>query len=132
MVSRAKLGSNRISNLCLGCGKCNIAKGTKDIRDFLKKKPDLLKKLLSQAKAPLRDAAAVNTTRWELFRQLQVFGLPIECGSGGLTKFNRSTRELTKTHWIDATSVGKSKPEVDMNVRYLLLLNTDNVLDRRN
>jgi|SRR5205807_1951816 len=126
MVSRAKLGSNRISNLCLACGKCNIAKGTKDIRDFLKKKPDLLKKLLSQAKAPLRDAAAVNTTRWELFRQLQVFGLPIECGSGGLTKFNRSTRELPKTHWIDAACVGKSTPEVVKIVGIRPLLITAN------
>ena len=112
MVPRAHFGSDRIWNLCLACEKCNIAKGTKDIRDFLKKKQDLLKKLLSQAKAPLRDAAAVNTTRWELFRQLHVFGLPIECGSGGLTKFNRSMRELPKTHWIDAACVGKSTPEV--------------------
>jgi 5-methylcytosine-specific restriction endonuclease McrA len=108
---RANGGSHRICNLCLACEKCNISKGTKDIRDFLKKKPDLLKKILFQAKAPLRDAAAVNTTRWELFRQLQVFGLPIECGSGGLTKFNRSTRGLPKTHWIDAACVGESTPE---------------------
>jgi 5-methylcytosine-specific restriction endonuclease McrA len=109
---RAKGGSNRISNLCLACEKCNLAKGTKDVKDFLKKKPDLLKKILSQAKAPLKDAAAVNATRWELFRRLETLGLPIECGSGGLTKFNRTTRELAKTHWLDAACVGKSTPEV--------------------
>jgi hypothetical protein len=111
MVPRAKLGSNRISNLCLACDKCNKAKGTKDIAVFLKKKPELLKKIEALAKAPLRDAAAVNTTRWELFYRLGSLGLPIECGSGGLTKFNRSTRELPKTHWIDAACVGKSTPE---------------------
>jgi hypothetical protein len=111
MVPRAKLGSNRISNLCLACDKCNKAKGTKDIAVFLKKKPELLKKILAQAKASLRDAAAVNTTRWELFYRLESLGLPIECGSGGLTKFNRSTRELPKTHWIDAACVGESTPE---------------------
>ncbi len=111
MVPRAKLGSNRVSNLCLACEKCNIAKGTKDIQDFLKKKPDLLKRILAQAKAPLKDTSAVNATRWELFRQLQTLGLPLECGSGGLTKYNRTTRELPKTHWLDATCVGKSTPE---------------------
>jgi len=111
MVPRAKLGSNRISNLCLACDKCNKAKETKDIAVFLKKKPELLKKILAQAKAPLRDAAAVNTTRWELFYRLESLRLPIECGSGGLTKFNRTTRELPKTHWIDAACVGKSTPE---------------------
>ena len=91
IVPRAKLGTNRISNLCLACEKCNKAKGTKDIKDFLKKKPDLLKKILAQAKAPLKDAAAVNATRWELFRCLQGFGLPIECGSGGLTSLTGQT-----------------------------------------
>jgi len=108
---RAKSGSHRIWNLCLACEKCNIAKGTKDIRDFLKKKPELLKKILAQAKASFTDAAAVNSTRKELEQRLEVLGLPIECGSGGLTKFNRTARELPKTHWLDAACVGKSTPE---------------------
>jgi 5-methylcytosine-specific restriction endonuclease McrA len=111
IVPRAKGGSNSVSNLCLACDKCNTAKGTRDIKDFLKKKPDLLKKILEQAKAPLGDAAAVNSTRWELFSRLQALGLPIECGSGGLTKYNRTTREHPKTHWLDAACVGKSTPE---------------------
>ena len=109
---RARSGSHRIWNLCLACEKCNIAKGTKEIRDFLKKKPELLKKILAQAKASFTDAAAVNSTRKELEQRLEILGLPIECGSGGLTKYNRTARELPKTHWIDAACVGKSTPEV--------------------
>ncbi len=116
IVPRAKGGSNRVSNLCLSCEKRNLAKGTKNIEEFLKKKPDLLKKIEAFAKAPLKDAAAVNATRWELFRRLQGFGLPIECGSGGLTKFNRTNRKLSKTHWLDAACVGKSTPAV-LNIR---------------
>jgi len=111
IIPRAKGGSNRVSNLCLACEKCNTAKGTKDLKDFLKKKPDLLKKILVQAKAPLKDAAAVNSTRKELHLRLEALGFPIECGSGGLTKYNRTRRELPKTHWIDAACVGKSTPE---------------------
>ena len=53
----------------------------------------------------------MNATRWELFWQLQGTGLPIECGSGGLTKFNRTVRRLPKTHWCDAACVGTSTPE---------------------
>lgn len=109
--SRAKGGSNRISNLTLACEKCNTAKGTLDIAVFLKKKPEVLKRIQAQAQAPLKDAAAVNSTRWALFERLKATDLPVECGSGGLTKFNRTTRGLPKEHWIDAACVGGSTPE---------------------
>jgi hypothetical protein len=70
----------------------------------------LLQKLLTQAKAPLKDAAAVNVTRWALYWRVQALGLPVECGSGGLTKYNRMQRDLPKAHWCDAACVGKSTP----------------------
>jgi 5-methylcytosine-specific restriction endonuclease McrA len=109
---KAKGGTNRVSNLCLACEKCNQKKGTQDVTVFLKKKPVLLAKIQAQAKAPLKDATAVNATRWILFERLQRFGLPVECGSGGLTKFNRTQRGLPKTHWLDAACVGRSTPEL--------------------
>jgi 5-methylcytosine-specific restriction endonuclease McrA len=108
---RAKGGSDRLSNLCLACEKCNLAKGTQDIAVFLAKKPEGLKRIQAQAKAPLKDAAAVNATRWALYERLQALGLPVECGTGGRTKFNRVTRGLEKTHWHDAVCVGASTPE---------------------
>jgi 5-methylcytosine-specific restriction endonuclease McrA len=110
--ARANAGTNQISNLTLACEQCNSAKGTQPIEQFLKKKPELLKKLLAQAKAPLKDAAAVNATRWSLYERLKQIGLPVECGSGGLTKFNRTQRAFPKTHWLDASCVGKRTPEV--------------------
>jgi hypothetical protein len=44
------------------------------------------------------------------YERLQECGLPLECASGGLTKFNRLTRSPPKEHWIDAACVGKSTP----------------------
>ena len=106
IVPRAKNGSNRVSNLCLACESCNHKKGTLDIEIFLAKKPDILKKILSQAKRPLRDAAAVNSTRWALFNALKTTVLPVATGSGGLTKFNRIRLGLEKRHYLDAACVG--------------------------
>jgi 5-methylcytosine-specific restriction endonuclease McrA len=103
---KAKGGTNRISNLCLACSKCNRKKGTSALQDFLSKKPELLKKIQVQAKRPLQDAAAVNSTRWKLFEVLNSTDLPVLTGSGGLTKFNRVRLELPKAHWIDAACVG--------------------------
>lgn len=108
--SRAKGGSNRVSNLCLACEPCNVKKGTQDIAIFLAHKPEVLARILTYAKAPLKDAAAVNATRWSLYSRLHVLGRPIESGTGGRTKYNRMTRGLAKAHWLDATCVGASTP----------------------
>jgi 5-methylcytosine-specific restriction endonuclease McrA len=111
IVAKSKGGSNRVTNLTLACRKCNETKGNLPVEQFLKKKPDLLSKILRQTKASLKDATAVNATRWELYRRLQSTGLPVEVGTGGRTKFNRKTRGIEKHHWTDAACVGASTPE---------------------
>ena len=111
IVARSKGGSNRVSNLTLACHSCNQAKGNQPVEEFLKHKPNILKQVRASAKKSLADAAAVNATRWELYRQLQATGLPVEISSGGRTKYNRHRLSLPKTHWLDAACVGKSTPE---------------------
>lgn len=103
---KASGGTNRIGNLALACEECNGKKGTQPIEVFLKEKPDVLKKILAQAKRPLKDATAVNATRWALFGRLKGMGFPVEAGSGGRTKFNRCRQGYPKAHWIDAACVG--------------------------
>jgi 5-methylcytosine-specific restriction endonuclease McrA len=103
---RSKGGSDKVSNLTLACHSCNQAKGSRDVKEFLSSKPDVLQRVLSQIKAPLKDAAAVNATRWRLFATLKATGLPVATGSGGQTKFNRVRLGLPKTHWVDAACVG--------------------------
>ena len=104
--SKACGGSNRVSNLALACQPCNQKKGAQDVRVFLAKDSKRLDRILAQAKRPLRDAAAVNTTRWALFNAIKAAGLPVTTGSGGLTKYNRVQLGIPKTHALDAVCVG--------------------------
>ncbi len=106
IVPKSKGGSNRLSNLCLACHACNSKKGNQSIETFLEKKPALLQKITLKAKQPLKDAAAVNSTRFALANQLKASKLPVELSSGGRTKFNRIQLSIPKTHALDAACVG--------------------------
>ena len=108
---RSRGGSNRVSNLVIACRACNEAKANQPIETFLAGKPELLARIQAQLETPLADAAAVNSTRWRLYEEVQSFGLPVEIGSGGRTRWNRTRLGLPKHHWIDAAAVGASMPE---------------------
>jgi hypothetical protein len=105
IIPKSRGGTDRVSNLTLACKKCNQEKGNKTVAEYG------FPQIETRGKQPLKDAAAVNSTRWRLFERLKSFGLLVETASGGLTKFNRTKRELPKAHWIDAACVGKSTPE---------------------
>ncbi len=121
IVPKSRSGSNRISNLCIACVSCNQAKSNLDIKEFLAGSPSLLKRILAQAKAPLKDAAAVNSTRWKLFNALKDTGLLVTTGTGGQTKFNRTQQELPKRHYLDAAMVGNT-PKLEILTNQPLLI----------
>jgi hypothetical protein len=70
---------------------------------------------LAQAKAPLKDAAAVNATRYAIGHAIRAFGLPTAFWSGGRTKCNRTQQGYPKDHFIDAACVGESGASVMIN-----------------
>jgi hypothetical protein len=105
LLPRTRGGPTRASNLAPACHPCNQKKGTRTAAEFGHPEVE------ARATAPLRDAAAVNSTRWALFHRLQALGLPLETGSGGRTKWNRHERGMPKTHWLDAAAVGATTPE---------------------
>ncbi len=119
---KSKGGTDRVSNLTLACHDCNQAKGNQNIKDFLKGKSDLANRILKLAKTPLKDAAAVNSTRWKLFNSLKELGLPVETGTGGLTKFNRKRLKVPKSHWQDAACVGQVPDNLVFRINQPLLI----------
>jgi len=107
VVPKAKGGSDRISNLTLACHRCNQKKSDRNIETFVTN-TRRLQRILARLKQPLRDAAAVNATRYAIGRILKTTNLPTAFWSGGRTKMNRIAQEYEKDHWIDAACVGES------------------------
>ena len=61
IVPKSRGGTNRVSNLTIACHPCNQAKGNQVAAEFGHPQ------VQQQAKAPLKDATAVNATRWALY-----------------------------------------------------------------
>ena len=113
---KSRGGSNRVSNLTLACESCNQKKGTQTAAEFG------FLKLEAKAKKPLRDAAAVNATRFAVLKVLKETGLEVEVGTGGRTKCNRISQGYPKSHWLDAACVGESGANVRAKAEQQILL----------
>ena len=100
ITPRSRGGSERIDNLCLACTPCNAAKGTHMAAEFG------FPQIQARAKAPLRDAAAVNSTCSVLCACLEDAGFSIPTWTGGRTHWNRARFKVPKTHALDALCVG--------------------------
>lgn len=136
---KSRGGSDRVSNLALACHPCNETKGKQPLETFLAQdagrrrraqahakawagsdpvrqkarrqwETSRLTRIHAQRKAPLKDAASMNATRWRLYDALKATGLPVEGGSGGRTKKQRIDHGLPKEHYYDALCVGPSTP----------------------
>lgn len=116
IVPRSSGGSDRISNLTLSCNPCNIKKGNRTAAEF--GHPEVQ----AQAQKPLKDAAAVNATRYATGNALKTLGLPVSFCTGGRTKFNRTLQGYPKAHWIDAACAAGSGTQVRLDPTMPVLL----------
>ena len=105
IVPKSRGGADRASNLTIACNPCNQKKGNQTAAEFGHPQ------VQEQARRPLRDAAMMNATRFAVRDMLQRFCLPLELGTGGRTKYNRTRSGLDKSHWADAACVGESTPQ---------------------
>lgn len=94
---KSRGGTDRVGNLAIACQTCNKAKDDLTPAEWVESlrgsqreidhvRAERCPGVRARAKAPLRDAAAVNATRWAIYRILIQTGLPVETGTGGRTK----------------------------------------------
>jgi hypothetical protein len=105
LIPESRGGPTRADNLTPACHDCNQRKGNRTASEYG------FPQLMDRVKQPLKDAAAVNSVRWAIWRRLAATGLPLEVGTGGRTKWNRKRLLWPKTHWGDAAAVGASTPD---------------------
>lgn len=113
IVPKSRGGSDRVSNLTLACRACNQAKGNRTAEEFGHAE------VQAKAKLPLKDAAAVDTTRYAILNGLREMGLAVRAWTGGRTKYNRIRFGIPKTHALDALCVGDIVGVSDWNAPVL-------------
>ena len=102
IVPKARGGSDRVSNLCLACQNCNMAKGTQTAAEFGHPQ------VQAQAKIPLKDAAHVSSIKTRVIHDLQAIFAErqVRITYGYETKYKRTQGlGLPKSHTNDAVAI---------------------------
>ncbi|NNN12386.1 MAG: HNH endonuclease [Acidimicrobiaceae bacterium] len=126
---KSRNGSNHVSNVTRACIPCNQSKDAIELSTWLASRfpynaDAIVKRVLWHAKSPLKDAAAVNPTRWALCRALQATGSPVCTGTGGQTKWNRHQFRSSKSHSLIAICVGQVNRVVPYPSRVIITKTT--------
>lgn len=111
-------GSNRIGNLVIACHACNTDKNNHAPATWMahcaakgdklnKARAANMQRILAGYRPSLRDAAAVNATRYAVGRVIKAIIDDVTFWSGGRTKKNRVSQGYEKDHWLDAACVGE-------------------------
>ena len=127
VIPKSKGGTDSLNNLVLSCETCNQAKGSQDVKSFLKGKPSVLKRVKEHLGANYKDAAHMNSIRWYVMNNLldmsESLDATFKIGFGSTTKQNRLSLGLPKDHWIDAAVCTKdgNTVKVEPNLKPLII-----------
>jgi 5-methylcytosine-specific restriction endonuclease McrA len=134
IVPRALGGSNRLANHVISCRTCNEDKGALHPNAWAQlcmQRGDKLnqtryqnmQRILAGYRPTLKDAAAVNASRYAVGGVIKHFIADTQFWSGGRTKKNRSEQHYQKDHWIDAACIGDKGSAVELLCSNILIAN---------
>lgn len=134
VVPRALDGSNRLANHVISCRACNEDKGSLHPNAWAQlcsqrggklnaTRARNMQRILAGYRPSLKDASAVNATRYAVGGVIKCLLPDTQFWSGGLTKKNRSDQGYHKDHWIDAACVGEKGGAVSLLCDVVLMAN---------
>lgn len=132
IMPKALGGTDRVGNLVIACKTCNEHKHathpqawadqcSKRNNKLDQKRADTMPRILKGLRPSLRDAAAVNATRYAVGQAIQSLIPNTAFWSGGRTKKNRTSQGFDKDHWTDAACVGVQGESVVLDVNRVLI-----------
>ncbi len=115
IIPKSRGGSNRVSNMTISCKKCNQNKGNKTAEEFG------YPKIQEKAKKSLKEIAFMNSVRWKLVKQLyKVMPDSVSHTYGYITKFNRKTLGIEKSHNNDAFVIAGGSKQKRLGCKYFI------------
>jgi 5-methylcytosine-specific restriction endonuclease McrA len=118
-------GTNRVGNLTIACKTCNGHKGGLHPKDWMVRcqgsgdklnlrRAKSMQRVLNGYRPSIKDAAAMNATRYAVGRVVKRHIPETTFWSGGRKKYNRGVQNYAKDHWIDAACVGERGRQVTL------------------
>jgi 5-methylcytosine-specific restriction endonuclease McrA len=115
IIPKSRGGSNRVSNMTISCKKCNQNKGNKTAEEFG------YPKIQEKAKKSLKEIAFMNSVRWKLVKQLyKVMPDSVSHTYGYITKFDRKTLGIEKSHNNDAFVIAGGNKQKRLGCKYFI------------
>lgn len=132
ITPKALGGSNRLANHVISCRTCNVDKGSLAPNLWLAQcqhrggklnvaRAKNMQRILDGYRPSLKDAAAVNATRFAVGERIKRVIPETRFWSGGLTKKNRAAQHYHKDHWVDAACIGKNGHTVALECNTILV-----------
>ena len=107
IVPESRNGPYRISNLITACRKCNQAKSSMSLEEFLRDDPERLEKVRAQLKESLSSATQMNWLMHLLRDELVNVGVSVTETDSVSTAYTRGKLGVQKTPVNDAACLGE-------------------------
>jgi len=110
VIPKSRGGTDKVSNLVIACEVCNREKGSRTAAEY--GFPNIQKEAAKHR--VFRYSALTQSYKWDLWRELNKLGIPVEATFGYRTKYYRLKMRLPKAQVVDAMVIAAGQRDFDL------------------